>query len=87
MNDRACFFRPHRGERVDADRHRVCPVEPAVTPFLVGFVMGAAFIACGFVIFLTRKPAARVPDPWAEEYHQAPQVTTRILVNRREISL
>lgn len=55
-------------------------------PFLVGFVMGAAFVACAFVLFFTRKPAARQPAVWTEEtYH--PPVTTRLLIKERNFEI
>jgi hypothetical protein len=50
---------------------------------LVGFIMGAAFTACGFIILVTREPRQE-PDPWTEDhYRQAPPAGTRISINRK----
>jgi hypothetical protein len=55
--------------------------------FLVGFALGLAFAACGFIIFLTRKPIDPVLDPWTEEYHQPPKAEKTTVNRRREIEL
>lgn len=59
-----------------------------MTPFIAGFIMGALFIGCGAILFLTRhKPRQHQPEPWTEEHYAAPVVKTRILVNRRNIEI
>jgi hypothetical protein len=57
-----------------------------MTAFFVGFIMGMAFAACGFVLFFTRKSGSGVPDIWTEEYHQKPEVVTHVThksINRK----
>ena len=61
-----------------------------MTPFIVGFILGAALVTSAFTLFLTRRPRRRrEPIEWTPEFHQpsSPPVTTRILVNKREINL
>jgi hypothetical protein len=64
-------------------------------PFIAGAIMGLAFAGALAVIIFTRRPKSfgfhrgQSDDllPWTEEYHQQPQVTTTILVKKREIQL
>lgn len=55
--------------------------------FIAGFIFGIALAGAAAVLLFTRKPRAHVPDPWTEEYHQQPQVTTTVLVNKRKVQL
>ena len=60
-------------------------------PFIIGFIMGAAFVACGFVLMFTRKPKARTSSPRAKEYPELQKTvitqTSPNLVNKRRINI
>lgn len=60
-----------------------------LSAFLAGVVFGAIFMGSIFTIFTTRaKRPRRDPIDWTSEFHEpAPIVTTRILVNRRNIEI
>ena len=59
--------------------------------FFGGIVFGAILAGSVFVIFITsiRRPhPRREPVEWMPEFHEPqPTVTTRILVNRRNIEI
>ena len=59
-----------------------------MTAFIAGIIFGVMFMGCVFIVaFFKAKRPRREIEIWSEDAYQPPPVTTRILVNKREITL
>lgn len=62
-----------------------------MTAFFAGVLFGAIFMGSIVVAYFTHRwrprQRQREIEPWSDDTYQAPPVQTRILVNKREITL
>jgi hypothetical protein len=54
-------------------------------PFIIGFIMGAAFVACGFVLMFTNPKRRKPPEVWTEEHYQSSKSDQPLSINRKRI--
>ena len=58
--------------------------------FFAGVIFGAVLVGVGITLFITRRPRKprREPIEWTPEFHEPPPpVSTRVLINRRDIQI